>query len=92
MIMKNFLTASVPRYVGILLHRRDAFMRLEMAIAALVVIVYLVASGFSRTIVFYSMYAGDLGSFAWVAMSCSIQSSAPVCFSSVSTLPRDARD
>jgi ankyrin repeat protein len=49
MIMKNFLTASVPRCVGILLHRRDAFMRLEMAIAALVVIVYLVGSGFSRT-------------------------------------------
>ena len=40
----------------------------------------------------YSMYAGAFGSFACVAMSCSIHSSAPVCLSSASTLARAARD
>ncbi len=36
--------------MGRFLHRRDAFMRLEMAIAVLVVIVYLVLSGLSLTL------------------------------------------
>ena len=33
-----------------LLHRRDAFMRLEFAVAIVIVVVLLVLSGFSRTL------------------------------------------
>ena len=40
----------------------------------------------------YSMNAGGFGSFACVAMSCSIQSSALFCFTKASTFCRDARD